>query len=1103
MFNKCTKFTSLFIAILMFISLTGCGIITSNVSIDDTAPPVFENDIANREEAYRKIVQGLVNTYGIMQSDDIDEFNQTNGAVGSKEDFLKHSGLIDAITLDITGDKNNELFCVWYDDNFNIEVYEYENGNASVKWSKNIGNIVNDFSVKVYSSDDNIYWCYSTARYFQDAVTTYKDGEYQTLFLSDLDFTKKEQDYINSFEETNMGYSPREQAKLDVCLERFGISKQSDNDNVLLSVENYYEIPKTPDDFISRWDITIPEPELSAQELLGDVAYFGDRNKCKMDKKMAEAYANAIESVNTKYNSSANYALHTYLVDIADDGMPILFTAFCEGDGMYGDRICSTDNKQPMFDVWTYDGTTAQNIEVEKHNVIGKKAHSVEFLSYDGSPVIALGYGVYNGADDGVQGTVYYSVKDGQMTKLHDEMECAARGYGDDIMRGYYIPLSDGIYGEKVGNNPGIPAQKLVDSGWHVIGMDQPGVSVVGYAWLLDGKILDSEDGLWPQAFSNKLTGNPHEQIMEGSLDLYLVNWKTGTEIINTLRSYAKVAGKPSYSYSNVSAILTDAQFKALAVEVAKSIKGEIGEIYKLSDDLYYVIIYTNDEPCGGVIIKNTNNGESWRTISSDTALMDESKLQSALNDDQSKSNIKIDYTKTEKSEEYLTTVLNDIDGTVPNNAAKSELTNYIEACISTDSQTNIKAKNNCVTVTDKTIEKSVENALSSRDKLNDIISQKDIELNKEVTVILHIICNKVNVGESVQITFDTNVVNALGDADSVKLVLQDKTYSVNISADKLRALITQYGEFVVILNRTGENTYSIKFADSDGNIIDKLESGITFTLPAIDELCTVEAEYTGGTDNWGGQFDENNHTISFETPYSGTYTVVEDSATITDIANLTPEQQKAIKFMVSKGYFSVEDNLFNPESTLTRYDFSQALVKMFFALDKTLACNFSDVTKDNPYYYYVASGAAINIIEGYDDGTFKGEKNIIREEMLALCGRTLKNQKGYIEPSNPEDYLHFTDSNSIPDKMRSDIALTVREGLIEDGGMLLPQEEITRAESAEILYKLFMLLYEVEPVNIQKTSFAGILPITLGIVGGIVVLAVVALIIIKRKKSK
>ncbi len=862
------------------------------------------------------------------------------------------------------------------------------------------------------------------------------------------------------------------------------------------------ETPQTPDELISR-RVVSTEPELSAQELLENIAYFGDRNKCKMDKKMAEAYANTIESVNTKYNSSANYSLHTYLVDIADDGMPILLTAFCEGDGLYGNRVCSTDNEQPMFDAWTYDGTTAQNVAVEKHNAIGKKANSVEFLSYNGSPVIALGYSVYNGADDGVQGTVYYSVKDGQMTKLHDEMECAARGYGDDIMRGYYIPLSDGIYGEKVGDNPGIPAQKLVDSGWYVIGMDQPGVSVVGYARLLDGKILDSEDGLWPQAFSNKLTGNPHEQIMEGSLDLYLVNWKTGTEVIDTLRSYAKVAGKPSYSYSNVSAILTDAQFKALAVEVAKSIKGEIGEIYKLSDDLYYIIIYVNDEPCGGVVIKNTNNGESWRTISSDTALMEETDLQATVNDDQSKSNIQIDYSKTDNSEEYLSTVLNNIDGTVPNNAAKSELTDYIKTCISTDSQTTIKAKKNCVTITDKTIEKSVENAIACRDKLNGVLSEKDIELNKEVTVILHIICNKANVGESVQITFDNTIVNALNDADSVKIMLEDNIHSVSIGADKLRAVIEQYEKLVVILSRTADNTYSIKFADAQGNIIDKLEGGITFTLPAVNELCTVQAEYTGGTDNWGGQFDENNRTISFETPYSGSYTVIEDLVTITDIEKLTPEQQKAIKFMVSKGYFSADNNLFNPDSTLTRYDFTQALVRMFFALDKSLTCNFSDVTIDNPYYYYVASGSAINVIEGYDDGTFKGEKNIIREEMLALCGRTLKNQKGYIEPSNPEDYLHFTDSASIPDKMRADIALTVREGLIEDGGTLSPQEEITRAEGAEILYKLFMLLYEVEPVSIQQTSFAGTLPITLGIVGGVVVLAVVAFFIIKRKKTQ
>ncbi|MCH5211675.1 MAG: S-layer homology domain-containing protein [Oscillospiraceae bacterium] len=572
-------------------------------------------------------------------------------------------------------------------------------------------------------------------------------------------------------------------------------------------------------------------------------------------------------------------------------------------------------------------------------------------------------------------------------------------------------------------------------------------------------------------------------------------------------------AGGAEYSYDNVTDMFTDAQFNALAKVVAKVSDGEIGSIYKLSDDLYYVITYMDNKPCGGAVVKHTAKHTDWRVVSSGAELMTEAQLREAINADRSKSNIKLDHDKTENGEKQLRDALNNIDGSEPNDAAKTELASYIESCISADSRTTVKSDKNHIEITGKTIEKSVQKAVSSYDKLMTVLDENDIMLNRVVINIADIVCCNVNMDETVQITLDSSIAAALGEADGIRLIMGDTVYSIRVMSNSLEQFAEQYGSLAISLQKTGGSTYLINFADEHGNIKGKLVSGLTFTVPASDALCTVRAEYMGGTDNWGGQYDEKNKTIFFNTSYSGTYTVIEDSTSITDIDGLAEDEQKAIHFMVSKGYFSTKNNMFYPNRTLTRYDFSQALVRMFFALDRFSTCEFKDVTEDDPYYPYVASGVAIHVIEGYDDGEFKGDQDTTREEMLALCSRTLREKKGYIEPENPEDYLEFTDTKDIQDWARSEIALDVREELIAGDGKLNPAGKITRAESAKILYKLFMLLNEVEqePEINTKPKTAGsqttsppknMMPVIIVGSVSISVLLAAAILIVLRKRN-
>ncbi|MCH5211674.1 MAG: S-layer homology domain-containing protein [Oscillospiraceae bacterium] len=1093
------RITALMLASILTLSFAGCKKKADEPTSDDeTAPVHAQTEAADdgeiRHRAYQQIVQGIVSKYGFT---DKEKMEDTFDA--AREDIL---GLMNAKCIDITGDDKDELFCVYKaPDGIHMEVYEYENNAAKQAWDA-LSEPGIYFSMSVSRTETNeIYWKYSATRHFLSEAVTYRDGKY--ISSDDIEFTEEENNYISG---AVAGLVDEGQRHYDVTLRHIGINPDGDDETLLEVIADDVFHDMSSDPLIDEWDLKIPEPKLSAQDVLAGIPYYGDRTKCVMDKKMAEAYAGVLENMK---QSDGEFELNALLMDVAGDGMPLLITAYAF-PGIQRD-LSSIDDEG--VNIWTWDGNTAAAYDFTGDSETGEIS-DYEFYPEHKYAMIRIGDGWATQIGD-CSGTIDYMVKNAQITKVGSSMYySAAVDYRDNSRaRGALLPGVN-TFDEDGGTYAYI--QDLLDAGW-VADEDDSGEIIGLSAYYKDGKIQSYPDYASfenaiieiGEAYSAKWGSSKKYNIVSLSTGgSYLESiWGSGAEIAGLLRSYAQAIGRPSYSYDEVAYLFTDTQINALTKEIANSLDGEIGEIYKLSDDLYYVIIYVNDEPCGGAVVKNIEKGAGWRIISSDSELMTEAALRDKINADKAASNIKLDYSKTENGEKHLRDALNNIDGTMPNDAAKAELVSYIESCVSSDSQTTVKAEKNCVTITDKTIKQSAEKAASSRDKLNAVLGENGVALNKGISVVLHIACSKIDMGEPVQITLDSSVADSLGEAEAVHMILGDTKYSVRVTAEALDQAREQYGSLVIVLQKTGDNTYSIKFADAEGNLIDKLESGLTFAVPASDALCTVQAEYTGGTDNWGGQFDENNKTISFNTPYSGTYTVIEDNINITDIDGLTEDEQKAIRFMVSKGYFNTENDQFDPNGTLTRYDFSQALVKMFFALDKSLKCDFPDVTEDDPYYPYVASGVAINVIEGYDDGEFKGARNVLRDEVLALCSRTLREKKGYIAPENPGDYLHFTDAADIQDWARSEIALDVREDLITESGALRPAEEITRAESAQILYKLFTLLNEVEPVTLKspgESSSVNVMPIIIvGGLGAISVMAIAAgvILLIRRKR--
>lgn len=550
----------------------------------------------------------------------------------------------------------------------------------------------------------------------------------------------------------------------------------------------------------------------------------------------------------------------------------------------------------------------------------------------------------------------------------------------------------------------------------------------------------------------------------------------------------------------------------------------QISGLYEIGENQYYILgwsaktdgklvltekwsesqkqIYRTEEIFELVLRQEEDNYFVTQAIYPSQEILSSDEIALYKKENQEASNVAIEYKEVDKLEgvdayvDYLSEMIEDLQAETINDNGKSEVTQYVQYAIEDLASTSAVAEENAIDVKSEILEQMKEEMTSTKDKFDKLLSEKDVSFNKSLNTVLKLQIEGTSLKKPIYIQLPDSFED-LDEITGLRIAIDEKSY-VYINGLDLEALT---GLKIKIERLKDKSTYEITFLNKQDEVISQLEQTITFAFPAKDEFTTVLATYGEESQNWGGQYEAASGSISFGTKYSGIYKIVDSHIKIRDIGHLTSREQSVIKFMVSKGYLNLENERFNPEATFTRYEFAEALVKMFFALDTSLETSFKDVAEDSNYYPYVASGETYEIIKGYVDGTFRGETHILKQEVISLCARTIAEQKGYVYPENKEDYLKFADAEDISKWAADDIALAVQTGLTTSGGSLMPKSEITKSESAEVLYGLFMLLHETTPGNVVEITAT---QKTYSILGTLLILAFVLWMIkrfIKRNK--
>jgi hypothetical protein len=205
-------------------------------------------------------------------------------------------------------------------------------------------------------------------------------------------------------------------------------------------------------------------------------------------------------------------------------------------------------------------------------------------------------------------------------------------------------------------------------------------------------------------------------------------------------------------------------------------------------------------------------------------------------------------------------------------------------------------------------------------------------------------------------------------------------------------------------------------------------------------------------------------HAIEARIKTGGKYYLRLSAVYFTDIKEKSAETQHAVRALTSRGLMAgADERSFLPDREITRAEFLSVVLRVMDLLDEEAECRFPDVLKSDWFYTVAASAEKERIINGFEDGTFRGNSAITKAEMVSIAGNSLTRMMSYRAPDDVEAVLSaYTDGDEIANWARGNVALATWAGIVPlradgsfDGGGVM-----TRGDAAIMLYRLFMRIW-------------------------------------------
>ncbi|OBY80930.1 hypothetical protein BBG47_03620 [Paenibacillus sp. KS1] len=194
----------------------------------------------------------------------------------------------------------------------------------------------------------------------------------------------------------------------------------------------------------------------------------------------------------------------------------------------------------------------------------------------------------------------------------------------------------------------------------------------------------------------------------------------------------------------------------------------------------------------------------------------------------------------------------------------------------------------------------------------------------------------------------------------------------------------------------------------------------------------------------------------------AGTYRVIEYTKSYEDISGIYPEARYAIEALTAKHIVQgISETLFSPSKAVTRAEFSSMIVKAL-SLDRLITdrkeeAAYSDVRKGDWYYEDVKIMHQLQITKGYDDGTFKPNEPVTREQMVVMMMNALQ-ILGQVQGGNAQASGNaFADQNAISSWAQSSVNKAKEMKIVSGTGqnLFMPKQSSNRADTAVLVWKM------------------------------------------------
>ncbi|MFD0695186.1 S-layer homology domain-containing protein [Paenibacillus sp. GCM10027628] len=303
--------------------------------------------------------------------------------------------------------------------------------------------------------------------------------------------------------------------------------------------------------------------------------------------------------------------------------------------------------------------------------------------------------------------------------------------------------------------------------------------------------------------------------------------------------------------------------------------------------------------------------------------------------------------------------------------------------------------------------------------------------------------------------------------ADVIKNLPKDSIVTVTItklsgkSSDDVNSAAQKQGSKQLVTNAIDfKVTYGDKeVTDFNGKYLDRtlsLTSSADFNkstavwVDANNKMHFIPSTFTTN----GGSTE-----VTIHSPHNSVYTAIQSDKTFADLQKHWAKAD--VELLANKLVVDgVTSNSFAPDKQITRAEFAALLVRALGLLEVNGGSSFTDVKATDWYAGAVGTAQKAGFITGYEDGTFKPNANITREQMVAMIQRAIK-FAGKDAKANTAALNKFNDQSTIAGWAKDAAAQALGANIIEGTSdtTFAAKENATRAQSASMLKRMMQFL--------------------------------------------